>query len=410
MRILFVVWAWPSHFFPMVPTAWASWAAGHEVLVATQPALQKTLRDSGLPAACVGADLDTAGMFRNRMAKAKDAEGRLTKLSAPGKDAEGRLTKLTAPGAPRAGGPADPRLLVLEVYGALARAMADDTVRLAKGWSADVVVWDPITFAGAIAARAAGALSVRHTWGLDSARSMRLYDDWPSDLRALLAEHDVPVERVREDLCLDICPPLLQLPPEARTTSARYVPYNGPDAGASRIMAASRRPRVCVTWGTTVEQLAGKAQFPAGEALRALAAHDVDVVVAASDEQVSRLGALPENVTATGWMPLRTVLESCTAIVHEGGAGTLMTASLLGVPQLVIPTLHEQILAGERLAATGAGRHLAAGAATAAAIEQALAPLLGANGHRQAALALRQHILDQPTLGDTVSRWDGLAG
>ncbi|MFI6317039.1 nucleotide disphospho-sugar-binding domain-containing protein, partial [Nonomuraea sp. NPDC050556] len=341
MRILFVVWAWPSHFFPMVPTAWACWAAGHDVLVASQPALQQTLRASGLPAASVGTDLDTADMFRSRMAPAKDARGRLTKLSAPG--------------AQRPAGVTDPRLLVLEVYGALARAMTDDTVRLAKQWAADVVVWDPITFGGAIAARAAGALSVRHTWGLDSARFMGLYDDWPEDLRALTGEYGVPDDRVREDLCLDICPPLLQFPQESHTTPARYVPYNGPDSGASRVLDDSGRPRVCVTWGTTVELLAGKSQFPAGEVLEALAAHDVDVVVAASDQQVAQLGTLPGNVVATGWMPLRTVLESSTAIVHEGGAGTLMTASLLGVPQLVIPALHEQILAGERLAAVGGG-------------------------------------------------------
>jgi hypothetical protein len=55
--------------------------------------------------------------------------------------------------------------LIFEVYAALARAMIEDTVRLAREWVADVVVWDSITFAGGIAARVCGAVSVRHTWG-----------------------------------------------------------------------------------------------------------------------------------------------------------------------------------------------------------------------------------------------------
>jgi len=397
MRVLFVVWGWPSHFFAMVPTAWACWSAGHEVLVATQPVLQPTLRETGLPAASVGTDLNTAAMFRERMAPAKDDEGRLSRLSAPD--------------APRPAEPAaDPRMLILEVYGALARAMTDDTVRVARRWGADVVVWDPITFAGAIAARACGAVSVRHTWGLDSARFMGLYDAWPPDLHELLAEYDVPFERIREDLCLDICPPRLQIPPAGRTVTARSVPYNGADVGVIRMLPPPRLPRVCVTWGTTVEQLAGQGQFPAGAVLCDLAARDVEVVVAASDAQIAELGTLPKNVVASGWLPLRSVLESCTAIVHEGGAGTVLTASRLGVPQLVIPALHEQILAGEQLAAAGAGQHLPAGEVTEESLAECLSALLRDDEHRAAAEDLRQHILAQPSLAEIVSRWgDDLA-
>ncbi|KAA9166520.1 DUF1205 domain-containing protein [Amycolatopsis acidicola] len=387
MRVLFVVWAWPSHFFPMVPTAWACWTAGHEVLVAGQPALRELLPATGLPAAYVGTDFDLAGEFRRRLALAKDARGRLSGMDPH--DAE------------RLAGPADPKTMVLDVYGALARAMTGDTVELAKEWGAEVVVWDPITFAGAIAARAAGARSVRHLWGLDSAGHLGLYDDWTPGLHALLAEHGVPAEAVREDLCLDICPPRLQLPLSRPAAPARYVPYNGPDHGG-RALAPPLRPRVCVTWGNTVDQLSGNREFPALEVLRTLAGEDVEVVVAASDEHVAELGALPGNVTAAGWFPLRALLESCTAIVHEGGAGTLLTAALAGVPQLLIPALHEQILAGEQLAASGAGRQLAAGDATEAAIATQFGELLGLH---EAARGLRQHILEQPTLADTVSQW-----
>lgn len=245
---------------------------------------------------------------------------------------------------------------------------------------------------------------MRHLWGLDSTRYLGLDRDWTPDLCALVGEHGVPDERIAEDVTLDVCPPRLQLKASGPSPAVRYVPYNGSDHGVGRVLAPPRRPRVCVTWGSTVEQLSGAGEFPAAAILRALSGHDVEVVVATSDDQVAALGPLPANVTATGWMPLRATLESCVAIVHEGGAGTAMTASLLGVPQLVVPALHEQMLVAEQLAAAGAGQHLPAESATEAAVDGHLGPLLDPGVHRPAASELRQHMLDQPTLADVVSQ------
>ncbi|HZN74657.1 MAG TPA: glycosyl transferase family 28, partial [Micromonosporaceae bacterium] len=47
MRVLFTTFAWPSHYFPMVPLAWALQAAGHEVRMTSQPELLPTMRRSG---------------------------------------------------------------------------------------------------------------------------------------------------------------------------------------------------------------------------------------------------------------------------------------------------------------------------------------------------------------------------
>jgi len=66
MKVLFTTWAWPSHFFPLVPLAWALRAAGHEVRVASGPELAGTIRASGLPAVSVGTPVDFAGEFRAR--------------------------------------------------------------------------------------------------------------------------------------------------------------------------------------------------------------------------------------------------------------------------------------------------------------------------------------------------------
>uniref|UniRef100_J1RV42 Protein IroB n=1 Tax=Streptomyces auratus AGR0001 TaxID=1160718 RepID=J1RV42_9ACTN len=59
MRLLFTTWAWPSHLYALVTQAWACRAAGHEVLVASQPALAAEIGRCGLPAAVVAATTST---------------------------------------------------------------------------------------------------------------------------------------------------------------------------------------------------------------------------------------------------------------------------------------------------------------------------------------------------------------
>jgi UDP:flavonoid glycosyltransferase YjiC (YdhE family) len=58
MRVLFTTFAWPSHYYPMVPLAWALRLAGHEVRMTSQPELLPTMRASGLPVTPVGTDVD----------------------------------------------------------------------------------------------------------------------------------------------------------------------------------------------------------------------------------------------------------------------------------------------------------------------------------------------------------------
>jgi UDP:flavonoid glycosyltransferase YjiC (YdhE family) len=58
MRVLFVVLPHKSHFFCMVPMAWALSAAGHEVRVASQPDITAAITAAGLNAVPVGVPLN----------------------------------------------------------------------------------------------------------------------------------------------------------------------------------------------------------------------------------------------------------------------------------------------------------------------------------------------------------------
>src|SRR5256885_12209835 len=68
MKVLFVSWAWPSHFYPLVPLGWALTSAGHEVRVATAPDRVDTITRTGL----IGVATGSVVAFHKRIEGAMD--------------------------------------------------------------------------------------------------------------------------------------------------------------------------------------------------------------------------------------------------------------------------------------------------------------------------------------------------
>jgi UDP:flavonoid glycosyltransferase YjiC (YdhE family) len=64
---------------------------------------------------------------------------------------------------------------------------------------------------------------------------------------------------------------------------------------------------------------------------------------------------LPANVRPVGWVPLLARLPHADAIVHHGGAGTVLAALAFGVPQLAIPGPGDRRHNAELVARRGAG-------------------------------------------------------
>src|ERR1700677_3346097 len=140
MRVLVAVWAWPPHFYPLVPLSSALRAAGHEVLVASQPALLPAIRRSGLPGAVVGPD-----------------------VAGPSAIADTVRT---------AGGTSRPRLS-LSVR--MAEVMLDGLIELGRRFRPDVILYEPTSYAGPLAAAVLGVPAVRHLWGIDIHRAARAH-------------------------------------------------------------------------------------------------------------------------------------------------------------------------------------------------------------------------------------------
>jgi UDP:flavonoid glycosyltransferase YjiC (YdhE family) len=365
MRIIFTSWAWPSHLYAMVPVAWACRIAGHEVLVASQPELTDTIARTGLPSAQVGRDVDAVAIFRDI-------------VSAP----PGR--------GPRAGGPR-----VLDLLVTLADVMVDDLVELARGWRADLIVFEPTAFAGPLAAAVLGIPAVRHLYGTDLMSVVGRF--LPDALGPSCARLGLETVDPFGMATVDPCPAGLQVTAVgSRRMPVRYVPHNGPGTPPPELSPPSVRPRVCVTWGTTLSRLDPEL-FLAGQVVRAIADLDVDVVAAITPGQRALLGPLPPGVRVAESAPLHLLLPACDLVVAHGGAGTCLTAVASGLPQLLIPRLPDHVRHADRVAEAGAGAVLTAPVDDPMMIRDRLTELLTTPACHAAAQRLQREMRAQPS-------------
>jgi UDP:flavonoid glycosyltransferase YjiC (YdhE family) len=319
MRIILAAAAVPSHFFAMAPFGWAAVASGHDVLAVTPPALCDAVAIAGLPVTAAGLSGDFAARYR-------------------------------------AAGITDPKA----VFAEQAAEMAPDLVGLAAQWRADLVVWEPTCFAAPVAAAALGIPSVRYLWGPDIAgRGTSGRDRMPDRIRSLARELGVDLDATPDWLTIDPCPPSLQVPTSAPWRHIRHVPYGPAWHIPRQVLTSGPRltgpPRVVVTFGRS-HGLADEHAALAPAVIRALSSADTHVVAAVSgDEAASLQQGLPPNAEIVPDCPLPALLDGAAAVVHHGGAGTMLAAALAGVPQIVLSVMPNLAFNGKLVAAAGAG-------------------------------------------------------
>jgi UDP:flavonoid glycosyltransferase YjiC (YdhE family) len=370
MRILVAAWAWPTHLYPLVPLARAFRAAGHEVVIASQPALLPTIRATGLPAAVVGSDADlTASLDRLLAQDPADRRPR----------AESRTVRR---------------------FTDIAEGMAPGLLALIRAWRPGLVLYEETTYAAPLAAQVCGVPAVRHLWGVDVMSFVRWSE--PVCLAALAERLGASSSHGSLVTTIDPCPPSLQTglaDSGYHRTPLRYTPYNGTAPVPAWLHRRPSRPRVCVTYGKTLSHV-GHARFLTGEIIAALGGLDVEVVAALSPDDRQRIAALPGNVTVAQGQPLADFLPGCALIVSHGGPGTVLTAAAHGVPQLILPQVADQRLLGDAVSAFGAGRQLPADGADAGQIRDAARELLASPQARRRAQALRAEIAARPGPAD----------
>ncbi|MGW5849819.1 activator-dependent family glycosyltransferase [Streptomyces sp. NPDC055254] len=434
MRVLFTTHTAKSHLFAQVPLAWALRAAGHEVHMAGQPDLAADITGTGLTAVAAGAPLDQAAQMesyeQHDEAESRDGAGGADDYRAVAERfaywtdmTEIRPEKLSY--AYMHGVFTAMATQVFQQYSA--PAMVDDLVRHARWWRPDLVVWDPLTFAGPVAARVSGAAHVRLLFGLDLIGRMRA--SYLDAVRRLPpGQREDPMEEwlgwtmrryggeFSEDLVvgqrtIDPLPPSLRFLDGPDRVPMRLVTHNGSSVLPDWLREPPRRKRICLTLGVSHRELLGADRVPLGEVLAALAGADAEVVATLNKAQLASVTEVPDNVRVVDFVPLEALLPSCSAVIHHGGAGTFNTALSCGVPQLILPdgvwdTDHKARLLEER----GAGIRVAEPErADAATLRALLGRLLEEPSFARAAARLRQESRGMPAPGDVVPVLERLA-
>lgn len=377
--MMFVTWAWPTHFYPLAQLAWAARAEGHEVVVAAPPTLSPTITAAGLPAAAVGEDIDIRPLAGRFFASLVDRSSPL------------EWSEMRKWGAGN-----------VATYRKIAAAMLDDTVTYAKAFRPDVVVHDPTSFAGPFAAAVTGALPVRHIWGADYTIRTREFE--AAALEPLCERLGLPGVESVGAVTVDPCPPGMQVPAPIRRLPVRFAPYNGPAEVPRWLLRLPDRPRVCVLGSTAVAYFAGRHVSPLPVVARALAGTGVEILAIGADRDRGTLGVAEDHVRYVPPTALHLVLPHCAVFVHQGGGGAMMTALAAGVPQVVLPLFTDHVFNARRLAAAGAGRWIFANAATTERVRGDVLRVLSDPAYASAARALGAEMAAQPSAAEVVAR------
>nr|AKA59097.1 glycosyltransferase [Streptomyces sp. WAC2288] len=398
MRVLFATIPEKSHLYCMTPLVWAVRAAGHEVRVASTSQFTQAIAGMGMPAVAVGSnDEITAGMSANRDSQGWESldwnELDPAKLTY---ESELERSQLFAFGCAMYNEP-----------------MVGGLVDFARAWEPDLVVWDPLTYAGPIAAGVVGAAHVRalcftDVWVLKRQLFRKLYEQAPADTRRdPLGDYltgrtadfggAFSEESITGQLTLDPLPDCLGVATDAVRAPIRFVPHNGTGALPDWVNVRPDRPRVLVSLGASNHERYGGDYVSKTELLSTVAELDVEVVAALLPGQADELGTLPSNVRVVRSVPLNAVLPHCSAVINHGGFGSWATALVYGVPQLVVTTrLAEQLLRAQRVEAQGAGLALETDQTSPEQVRDGIARLVEEPSFRENAARLREEAVSRP--------------
>ncbi|PWI45376.1 nucleotide disphospho-sugar-binding domain-containing protein [Streptomyces sp. ICBB 8177] len=386
MRVLMFNTPVSTHFTPQVPLAWALRAAGHEVLAAVQPDVVPTVESAGLNAVALGDPYRAGDMLTGGMT---GTTKRMIEVRGRTKPEE------MASGA---------RAWVVH-----AKYLLPEYLDFARAYRPDLILSDMLEFTSLIVGGVLGVPVVHHRWGLDPIST-------PARPHARLGLKGT-CERLGlpglpdPTVLLDPVPEELRLADATPGVPIRYVPFNGP--GLMPEWLRLEKPegrRVVVSLGSRAILLNGPRHV--ATVLSAFEGmDDVEVLATVPAADHGALEGLPGNVRLIEPVPLHLLLPTCDAIVHHGGAGTAMTSTAAGVPQLALPELLDMFTTGDRLAAAGAGITLdtAQAQADVPLLRDSIRALLTEPSYTTAAQSLRRSMESMPSPARVVQDLEELA-
>jgi glycosyltransferase (activator-dependent family) len=421
MRVLFATSADKSIFQSLAPLAWALRTAGHEVRIASLGQFAKTINQAGLTAVPVGRD--------------DPEEGEAEDLSDTDDDDDDDDDDDVLPLPYDVAAKPEPDVSWKDLKARYdfyvtwwhktdSVPMINRLVSYAKWWRPDLVIWDPIAFAGPIAAKAVGAAHARLLWGQDifgvtRERYLRLKEKQPRWARGdMLADWLGAAAkrnggRFTEDMVtgqftIDQLPDSLRMPASLEYVPMRYVPYGGPSTVERWLWETPKRPRVAITLGITAAEKFGGYAVGVQGIFDSLADLDIEVVATINVNEQKKISRVPDNVKMVGYAPLQALAPTCAAVIHHAGFGTMATTSLHGVPQLALPTDFDEPPLARKLTEQGAGLTMHSSESAGPQVRELLLRLLNEPSFRTSAQRLRDEMLAMPAANEIVPHLEEL--
>lgn len=383
MKVLFTVFAAKTHYFNLVPIASALKAAGHDVLVAVQPDLVDTVSTSGHAAVVVGSRLNleeetqqaTDGLQNDRnlggLAMSNPSDGPYTW--------EYGLAMWTA-------------MTAFVFQNVCPEEMIDELVDTARRWKPDLVIWDPLTMAGAIAANSIGVAHARLLFGPDQMGTNRTrfraaaeridrasredpIEDWVawSYRRNNISADPTADNLVLGDWTIDPTPTPFCSYTHPIHIPVQHIPYNGRSVLPQWALQPASDRRVVVTLGASLGEVPDGGKHLGGVLAEAVSAVDAEVLMTLPRSLVEHVGPLPRHVRTEEFIPLAPILRTSDVVVHHGGSGTFLSSLREGVPQvLVTDGMWDAYDKARGIVATGAGTVIDPNRATTDAIRTAI--------------------------------------
>jgi UDP:flavonoid glycosyltransferase YjiC (YdhE family) len=361
MRVLIVSAPLIGHVFPLVPLARALMAAGHEVCVATGADGMAVTR-AGIPAEDVAPGFSMGRivlpvLLRHPLIARLELRGRAG-------------TRGVAP-----------------LFASVNDRLADHVVALATRWRPDLVLYEPLAVAGALAAATVGVPAVLH--------ENTLYDG-PTLVRVTSARMGAALRRHGIAALPADAATIAIAPPSVVPGRAGWPMRPVPHADGDLDLPAPERPRVVVSRSTV--RASGGGLMPV--VARVAAAVDAEFVFLNPDKGTR----LPANARAVTWAPMPALLDTSAAVIHHGGAGTAIAGLCAGVPQLVVNGTGDRRHNASLIAARGAGLATDERDITADLITR----LLTAADLRTAAAEVRAEVAAMPEPSTLVPRLESL--
>ncbi|WP_410672766.1 nucleotide disphospho-sugar-binding domain-containing protein [Amycolatopsis sp. cmx-4-68] len=406
MKVLFTVIAERTIFCSMVPLAWALRTAGHEVRVACQPAFAPVVTQAGLTAVPVGRD---ATIWRMESLDPELLERARAGLPSPWRVVE------------------DPANADWEELREGHRVAVDEGHKLenfpligglaefARTWEPDLVVWEPLTYAGPIAAKACGAAHARLLWSIDVFGATReiYHRTRPAGGADPLADwlggygrkygFEFSEDMTTGQFSIDPVPPSIGLRASGLDyRPMQYVPYGGPAASPGWLRPT--RPRIGLTLGTTATERFGGYVVDVAETLAELSTLDVEVVATVKDPAF----AVPDNARVVPFVPLDALAPTCDVVIDHAGPGTFLTVARHGVPQLTVPWDFDEPELARRAAAQGGSLTIRGDRATGVRIREGVERLLAEPSFGTRAAELRDELRGLPSPNDVAEEIEAL--